>query len=145
MTTSMFVSVHAQDLEPRAYSNTPVGMNFLLVGYQYSQGALLFDPSLPVTDTDAKVNQGLFGYIRALDVAGKSAKFGVLIPYALLFGDGYVSGIYRTRETNGIADPTLYFSVNIHGAPALSLKEFKNYHQETIVGLTFKLTAPLGT
>jgi hypothetical protein len=29
---------HAQDLEPRAYANTPVGMSFLLVGYRYTHG-----------------------------------------------------------------------------------------------------------
>ena len=44
---------HAQTLEPRAYTNTPVGMNFLLAGYSYAEGALLFDPSLPVTDANA--------------------------------------------------------------------------------------------
>ena len=26
---------YAQDLEPRAYANTPVGLNFLLAGYSY--------------------------------------------------------------------------------------------------------------
>jgi hypothetical protein len=28
---------YAQDLEPRAYANTPVGLNFLLAGYTYSE------------------------------------------------------------------------------------------------------------
>jgi hypothetical protein len=32
---SMFVVAHAQDLEPRSYSNTPVGLNFLIAGYGY--------------------------------------------------------------------------------------------------------------
>src|SRR5262249_55470613 len=35
---------HAQDLEPRAYANTPVGMNFLIAGYGVS--GLRFPPSL---------------------------------------------------------------------------------------------------
>ena len=43
---------HAQTLEPRAYSNAPVGMNFLVLGYQNSKGALLFDPAVPITDAD---------------------------------------------------------------------------------------------
>jgi len=34
--------------------------------------------------------------------------------------------------------------MNLSGAPALGFKEFKDYKQNTIVGLTFKLTAPLG-
>ena len=135
---------HAQDLEPRAYTNTPVGMNFLLIGYQYSEGALLFDPALPITDADAKVNMGLLAYVRTMDVAGKSAKAGVLLPYADLSADGYLDGDYRTRETDGLVDPAFYFTINLFGAPILSLEEFKDYQQDTIIGLTFKLTAPLG-
>jgi len=136
--------VHAQDLEPRAYSNTPTGMNFLLVGYQYSEGALLFDPALPITDANAKVNMGLLAYVRTMGIAGKSAKAGVLLPYADLSADKYVDGAYRTRETDGLVDPAFYFTLNLYGAPALSLKEFKDYQQDTIIGFTFKLTAPLG-
>jgi len=134
----------AQDIEPRAYGNAPVGMNFLLVGYQYSTGALLFDPALPITDANADINLGLIGYVHTLGIAGHSAKVGALLPVADLSGDGYLSGVYRSRVTSGMADPSFYFSINFHGAPALSFKEFKDYRQDTIVGFTFKVTAPLG-
>ena len=50
----------------------------------------------------------------------------------------------HTRETDGAADPAFYFSMNFYGSPALSLKEFKSYQQDTIIGFTFKLSAPLG-
>jgi hypothetical protein len=143
-TLATSAKVHAQDLEPRAYTNTPVGMNFLLIGYQNVSGALVFDPSLPITDPKAEANIGQFGYVRALDIAGKSAKVGVLIPYADLYADGYVSGEFRTREQTGLVDPSLYFTINLAGAPALSFKDFKDYQQDTIIGFTFKLTAPLG-
>lgn len=136
--------IRAQTLEPRAYSNTPVGMNFLLVGYQKSKGALLFDPAIPITDANADIDMGLFAYVRSLDVAGKSAKAGVILPYASLYADGYLNGDFRTRETDGIADPTFYFTMNFYGAPAVSLKEFKNYQQDTIIGFTLKLIPPLG-
>ena len=33
----------AQDMEPRSYSNAPVGMNFLVAGYVYTRGGLAFD------------------------------------------------------------------------------------------------------
>jgi hypothetical protein len=138
------INVYAQDLEPRAYTNAPVGMNFLLVGYQYSDGALLFDPSLPITDANAKVDLGFIGYVRTLDLASQSAKVGVILPYAFLSADGYVSGDYRKREIDGIADPVFYFNFNFYGAPALSVKEFKNFKQDTVIGFTFKLTAPFG-
>jgi hypothetical protein len=100
-----FFPVHALELEPRAYSNAPVGLNFLVAGYQYSSGALIFDTSLPVTDADSQVNTGLFGYVRVIDIAGKSARAGGIIPYAELSAGAYVSGVYRRRDTSGIADP----------------------------------------
>ena len=134
----------AQSLEPRAYSNSPVGLNFLLVGFQNPKGALLFDPALPIEDVNADIDMAMLGYVRTLDVAGNSAKVGVLLPYATFSGQGILDGNLDTRDTNGIADPEFYFSLNFHGAPALSLKEFNSYQQDTIVGFSFKLTAPLG-
>jgi hypothetical protein len=38
---------HAQDIEPRAYSNAPIGVNFLIAGYAFTEGAVPFDASLP--------------------------------------------------------------------------------------------------
>jgi hypothetical protein len=136
--------IHAQSLEPRAYSNAPVGLNFLLVGFQNPKGALLFDPALPAEDINADIDMGFLGYVRTLDVAGKSAKIGVLLPYARFTAGGFVDGNFDTRDTSGLADPALFFAMNFHGAPALSLKEFNSYQQDTIVGFTLKLTAPLG-
>ncbi|UCB54812.1 MAG: transporter [Thiotrichales bacterium] len=139
-----YANGHAQDLEPRAYSNTPVGMNFLLIGYGRSDGALLFDPELPVTDANAKVDQGFLGYVRALGIADKSAKVGILLPIANLDANGFVDGEFVTRDVSGLGDPSFYFTINLFGAPALSIEEFRQYQQDTIIGLTFKLTAPLG-
>ena len=136
--------IYAQTLEPRAFSNAPVGMNFLLVGYQNSKGALLFDPAVPITDANAKIDLGLLAYVRTLDVAGKSAKAGVILPYASLYADGYLNGDFRVRDTDGMADPSFYFSMNFYGAPAVSMKEFRDYQQDTIIGFTLKLIPPLG-
>ena len=35
---------YAQDLEPRAYANTPTGLNFLIAGYGYLTGGVATDP-----------------------------------------------------------------------------------------------------
>jgi len=136
--------IHAQSLEPRAYSNAPVGLNFLVAGFQNSTGALIFDTSLPLTDANADVDMGLIGYVRTLDVAGNLAKFGVILPYASLSARGFLDGNLRTRDTTGLADPTFYFSYNFYGAPALSIKEFRSFQQGTVSGFTVKLKAPLG-
>jgi hypothetical protein len=44
-------AARAQDIEPRAYSNAPIGVNFLGVGYAFTQGSLPSNPSLPLTDS----------------------------------------------------------------------------------------------
>lgn len=136
--------VNAQDLEPRAYANAPVGMNFLLLGYQYSEGALFFDPALPVTDAKSNIDMGLVAYIRSLDITGKSAKAGFVLPYAELQASGNLNGVFKSREDSGLADPLAFFSINLSGAPALGLNEFISYQQDVIVGMTFKLSMPFG-
>ena len=40
----------AQSIEPRSYSNAPVGVNFFIAGYAYADHGLSLDPSLPITD-----------------------------------------------------------------------------------------------
>ena len=46
----LFVAAHARvdSIEPRAYVNTPVGINFLLAGYGYSDGGLSTAASSPI-------------------------------------------------------------------------------------------------
>src|SRR5262249_39835162 len=69
-----------QDLEPRAYANTPVGLNFLIAGYAYASGGVAIDPSLPVQDAHLHIHSAFLAYARALDVWGKSAKVDVVLP-----------------------------------------------------------------
>lgn len=55
-TVLMVSSAKAQDAEPRSYTNTPVGLNFLIAGYAYSQGKIAFDPTLPIADAQFHTN-----------------------------------------------------------------------------------------
>ncbi len=137
---------YAQSMEPRAYTNAPVGMNFLVLGYSYTQGDVLFDPAVPLTNADIQIHSLTLGYSRMLDLWGRSGSIGVVLPYAWLSGSATVepTGENRNRAVSGPADPAMRFSVNLYGGPALSLEEFKNYRQDTIVGLSLLVSAPLG-
>ena len=132
----------AQQIEPRAYSNAPVGMNFLIAGYAYSKGAVPFDPSLPVKDAQLKTSNALLAYARVLDLWGKSAKFDAIVPYTWLSGSAELAGRPVERNVNGLADSLYRLSVNWYGAPAVTLKEFKNYQQDLIVGTSLQVSAP---
>src|SRR2546427_12490775 len=67
-------SAHAQSLEPRSYVNTPVGINFLLLGYGYTQGEVGFDASTPITDARVHVHAGFFAIPRPLTLGGLPGK-----------------------------------------------------------------------
>src|SRR5262249_43735897 len=119
----------AQDLEPRAYANTPVGLNFLIAGYAFSEGGVATDPSLPLKDGSLNVHGAILAYARSLDVWRRSGKVDVVLPYAWASGSAVAFGRRRQRDVNGFGDPRIRFSLNFYGAPALSLEEFAAYHQ----------------
>ena len=143
-TLLMTANAKAQDAEPRSYTNTPVGLNFLIAGYLYSQGKIAFDPTLSIADAQFDTHTEALAYVRSLDVLGKSAKFDVILPYSSFSAHGLVDDQPRTREMSGFGDPRFRFSINLFGAPALSVKEFANYKQDLIVGASLQVSAPLG-
>lgn len=85
-------AAQAKDLEPRAYSNAPVGLNFLVVGYLYGEGTLAFDPSTAITDAKYHSSTGVIAYARSLSAWGNSAKFDVSLPYTSFAANGLVGG-----------------------------------------------------
>src|SRR5262245_29407774 len=110
---------NGQELEPRSYVNTPVGLNFLIAGYGYTDGNVVFSASSPITDAEVQTHAGVVAYLRAVDVFGLSGKVGVLVPFAEASGSARFAGQRRERTVFGLADPTFRFSVNFYGAPAL--------------------------
>jgi hypothetical protein len=140
----MAAQAHAGEIEPRAYVNTPVGINFLLAGYAYSDGGLSTPGASPIQDAHLTMNTGIVAYARSLDVWGKSGKFDVILPYSHLSGNALFAGQPRERNVSGLHDPLFRFSVNFHGAPALSLQEFADYRQDVIIGASVQVSAPLG-
>lgn len=134
----------AQELEPRAYTNTPVGLNFLIMGYGYTEGGVATDASLPLKDAELEIHSAVVAYVRSLDVLGMSGKFDVILPYAWVSGHATFIGQPREREVSGWADPRFRFSANLYGAPALPLGEFAGYQQDFIVGASLQVSVPIG-
>ena len=126
------------------YSNTPVGLNFLIAGYAYSQGKMAFDPQLRIANAQFHSNTGAVAYVRSFEFLGQSAKFDVIVPYSAFSAHGLVDGQPRERGIWGLGDPRFRFSTNLFGAPALSAKEYANFKQDLIVGVSLQVSAPLG-
>ena len=142
--TAMGSASFAQDLEPRSYSNTPVGLNFLIGGYAYATGDVATDPSIPIENASIRTHSTFLAYAHALNVWGKSSKIDVVLPYAWLSGSAEFAGQHHEREVSGLGDPRVRFSVNLYGAPALSLKDYMSYRQDLIVGASLQVSVPLG-
>jgi hypothetical protein len=134
----------AQDLEPRLYSNLPVDLNFLIVGYAYSEGDVATDPSAPLTNAEIEVHSPIVAYARSLDIFGMSGKIDVVAPSACLSGTAEVNGEPRERDICGLADPRFRIATNFYGAPALAMQDFLHYEPELILGASLQVSAPLG-
>src|SRR5437899_5672723 len=142
--TGVELPAHAQDIEPREWSNAPVGVNFLVAGYAYTRGGVAFGPQLPITNPNLNTSSAVVAYARVLDLCGMSAKFDATVPYTWLSGTADFMGQTVPRNVNGFANSAFRLSVNLYGAPALTLKEFAGWEQDLIIGASFRVVAPWG-
>lgn len=134
----------AQSLEPRAYSNAPVGLNFAIAGYGYTSGNVAFDPSVPLTDAHLTTNTAVLAFAHAFGAWSKSGKFDIIVPIVSMSGDAEFDGARITRNITGMGDPQFRIGLNFHGAPALSAEQFRSYRQDLILGASLAVTAPWG-
>jgi len=134
----------AQELEPRAYSPSPVDFNILVLGGTFNTGDITFSPALPVEDASADIELYAFGYVRTLGVAGRFASLSVTVPY--LQGDlqGLLVGEFTEVRRSGFGDPRLRFSLNLSGTPALTAREFAAHEHRTNLGASLVVGLPLG-
>ena len=137
-------AARAQEIELRSYSNAPVGVNFAIAGIADARGALEFDSATRLTNARLDTSSLIVAYARTLDLWGKSGKFDVILPYAAVSGSAQFAGQPVQRDVDGLVDPRFRLSINFIGAPALGLKEFRDYRQDLIVGASLQVSAPLG-
>lgn len=144
----MLASVHGpaigQEMEPRAYSPSPVGMNFIGLSWQNSSGGVTTDPTLPITNVDADIDNALVGYSRTFGLAGQAASIGAVLPYSWADVSGEVFEESRSVERTGFADARLRLSVNLLGGPALDREQFARRTPGTILGASLTVVAPTG-
>jgi hypothetical protein len=140
--------VSAQDLEPRRWSHLPAGQNIVGVGYIYTEANVFFSPVLKITDGASRINGLGLTAIHTFDMAGKSARFSLMLPYVSGRWEGNIDDEFKIIHRRGVGDPRLRLSVNLYGAPALKGSEFAQYRAEhttnTVVGASIAMTMPLG-
>ncbi|HET6553557.1 MAG TPA: transporter [Dyella sp.] len=137
-------SAGAQELEPRSYSPSPTGTNFLDVGYTRLSGDVLTDPSLPVTDVQARINSVVLAYVRTFGLAGHSSSIAIGVPYVSGDLSGNVIDAPTAIHREGLGDLRLRLAYNIVGSPALAPSEFMTRTPSTAVGVSLTVSAPTG-
>lgn len=142
--SSLAVGASAQELEPGAYSISPVGVNIVIAAHSFASGDLSFDPTLPIQEAEASLNTTVVGFVRALDVFGRSANLGVVLPYTVGGVQGIYIGEFTEVHRSGLRDPQFRFAVNLLGGPAMNAREFASYRQKTNLGVSLVVSAPLG-
>ena len=135
----------AQDLTPRAYFPAPEKSNALILTYAFSDGELVFDATVPITDATGTIHTPVVSLYHAFGVFGRSANVTGSLPFAIGELRGNVAGSDQTAVRKGMVDTQLRLSINLVGAPALSVAEFiKTPLPRALLGASIKVIAPTG-
>jgi hypothetical protein len=139
------IAVSAQELEPRAYSRSPVGTTFVTTVFGNSSGGITFDPSLPITNAHANIYSSALGLGQTFPLFKRQALITLALPYAWGRISGQVGEQSGSITRSGLADFKIHFSVNLYGSPALWPREFASSSKRSLlVGTSLTVNVPAG-
>lgn len=144
LTAALANTAVGQEMEPRAYSPAPSGMQFVLLSYGHQSGDVLLDSSLPLEDVSVSLNAASFGYGRTFNFAGRQANVAVLVPYIWGTAQGTVFEDQIKVRRSGGGDLRVRFSTLLKGGKALAPKEFAQRKPATIIGASVSIVVPTG-
>jgi hypothetical protein len=136
--------LRAQDLAPRAYLITPIHSNAVTLTNSWLSGNLIFDGAVPVTDATAHGDVSSFNYSHSLRLWGRTANLLAVFPYGVVNFRGTVRDVPAKVYRSGLLDSVFRISVNLKGGPAMDLREFSQWHQTQLLGVSFKVVPPTG-
>jgi hypothetical protein len=134
----------AQELDPRAYAASPVGVRFVLSALGYSSGAVLVDPTAPISDVRASIYSAAFGFGGTFEMLGRWASVAMIFPYGWMEASGNIEETRRSADRSGLTDMRLRLAMNIVGGDALTPQEFAKRAPATVVGASLAIAIPTG-
>src|SRR5262245_27921702 len=134
----------AQELEPRAYSASPVGTNFVAVALANLSGDVLFDPSVPITNAEADIDVLTLGYGRTFALWGRQGLVTAALPYAVAHVEGDVGEEFGEVRRAGVGDVRVRGSLHLLGGRALTPSEFATAPRKPILAASLTVQVPVG-
>jgi hypothetical protein len=141
---SCFHLLNAQDLAPRAYLITPIHSNAVNLNNSWLSGNLILDGAIPITGATAKVNVSQLNYSHSFRIWGRTAGLLGVLPYGIGNFRGTVRDAPAKAYRSGLLDSVFRLSVNIKGGPAMDAREFSQWRQRRLLGVSLKVVAPTG-
>jgi hypothetical protein len=134
----------AQELDPRAYAASPVGVRFVLSALGYSSGAVLVDPTAPISDVTASIYSIAVGFGGTFEMFGRWASVAMIVPYGWMEASGNIEETRRSADRSGLTDMRLRLALNVVGGAALTPQEFAKRPPSTVVGASVAIAIPTG-
>lgn len=134
----------AQELEPRSFTNIPVGETFVVFAASQSQGGVAPTPEAVLQDLDLTIDVASVGVAHSFAIAGQSAKFDAVVARTCYEGSAVFRGEFREGRRCEYLDPSFRLGWNFYGAPAKNLDEFRQWKPGLVAGISVQLTPPWG-
>jgi hypothetical protein len=134
----------AQDLTPRAYIVTPIHSNAIVLSYGFQGGDILINPTLPLSNSKGNVHIPVVSYSHSFSFFGRTAAISAILPYGVGHFTGEFNGISEKAYRSGLYDSEYRLSVNLKGGPAMTPREYMQWKQKTLIGISLTVTAPTG-
>ena len=136
--------VSAQELEPRSYSVIPKGFNVGVLGYTLSHGNVVADATSPIDELVLTSSVVVAGYARTFGIFNKLGRIQMLLPYTFINGTATVQGVDTSASRSGFADARVKIGVNLLGSPAMNVRDFQRFNEETVLGASIVFSIPTG-
>lgn len=126
----------------------PVGINVLGAAYAFSTGDIAFDPVMQIEDATVDIHTLVVSYSHSFGLFGRSARIDAIVPWQHGYWSGLLQGSPASATRDGLADPSFRLSINLYGAPAMGMDEFRQRSVSqpinTVVGVAISVSVPLG-
>jgi hypothetical protein len=135
------VVTKAQSAPARDYLNTPVNAARFFLDLLNATAETAPESNLPLPNNEAVKRLGVLSILYSYPLGTRYGGVSLSGGYSTVS----VKGPLGNAEATGFTDPSIAFHVNIFGAPALRLDQFKTAVPQTSMGFHLTINPPLGS